>query len=163
MIRQLWIIVGVVTTLLTCAAVPALAALPNPLADGLRKCASETDQTRRLACFDALAATVPKVEADQFGLTAEIAQKREPPPAAGEKAAPKPAEPTLSGTITAIRESGNGELVFTLDNQQVWVQAQVDTRFRFAVGDTVHIEHGSMSSLWLAADKGRKTKVKRIS
>jgi hypothetical protein len=163
MIRRLWIIASVVTTLLSCAAVPALAALPNPLADGLRKCASEIDQARRLACFDALAATLPKVEADQFGLTADIARKREPPPSPAEKAAPKPAEPTLSGTITAIRESGNGELVFTLDNQQVWVQAQVDTRFRFAVGDAVHIEHGSMSSLWLAADKGRKTKVKRIS
>ena len=163
MIRQRGITVGVVTTVLACAAVPASAALPNPLADGLRKCASETDQTRRLACFDALAATLPKVEADQFGLTAEIAHKREPPPTPAEKAAPKPTEPTLSGVITAIRESGNGELVFTLDNRQVWAQAQIDTRFRFAVGDAVHIEHGSMSSLWLAADKGRKTKVKRIS
>jgi hypothetical protein len=152
--------VAITTIVLACAAGPALAALPNPLADALRKCANEADQARRLACFDALAATLPKVEADQFGLTADIAHKREP---AAEKGRPKPPQESLSATITAVRESANGELIFTLDNQQVWTQAQVDSRFRFAVGDPVHIEHGVMGSLWLAADKGRKTRVKRIS
>jgi len=142
--------------LLACASVPAQA-LTNPLVEGLRHCASETDQAKRLACFDTLAATVPKVEADQFGLTADIARKRDP---VGEQ---KAAAAVLPGKIVAVRQAPQGELVFTLDNQQVWMQQEVNTRIEFVVGDVVHIEHGAMGSLWLAADKGRKTRVKRIS
>jgi hypothetical protein len=142
--------------LLACATVPAQA-LTNPLVEGLRRCAGEADQGKRLACFDALAATVPKVEADQFGLTADIAHKRDP---VGERLA---AEAVLPGKIVAVRQAAQGELVFTLDNQQVWIQAEVNSRIQFAVGDVVHIEHGAMGSLWLAADKGRKTRVKRIN
>jgi hypothetical protein len=175
-------VVGI--ALLACVGAQALAALPDPLADGLRHCAGESDQAKRLACFDALAAGLPKVEADQFGLTADIARKRQPQaksqsPAtatagtvAGSTAAggasptkvePKPAGQALPGKITAIRQASGGVLVFTLDNNQVWVQADADTRFSFNVGEDVRIEHGAMGSFWLAANKGRKTKVKRIS
>lgn len=146
--------IGVI--LLASAALPAQA-LTNPLADGLRHCAGETDQAKRLACFDALAATLPKLEADQFGLTAGIARKRDP---VGERQA---ADAVLPGKIVALREAADGRLVFTLDNQQVWIQTEVKSRIPFAVGDVVHIEHGAMGSLWLAADKGRKTRVKRVS
>lgn len=141
--------------LLSCAALPAHA-LPDPLAEGMRHCASETDQSKRLACFDALAASLPKVEADQFGLTADIARKRDP---ATERRA---AETILPGKIVAMGATRDGKLIFTLDNQQVWVQSEVKT-LEFVVGDVVHIEHGAMGSLWLAADKGRKTRVKRVS
>jgi hypothetical protein len=141
---------------LTCASVAAQA-LPNPLADGLQRCAAETDQGKRLACFDALAASVPKVEADQFGLTSDIAQKRDP------VAVQKTVEAVLPGKIVALRLGARGELVFTLDNRQVWDQTQVEPNKEFKIGEDVHIEHGAMGSLWLAADKGRKTKVKRIS
>jgi hypothetical protein len=142
--------------LLASATLPAQA-LTNPLADGLRRCAGETDQAKRLACFDALAATLPKVEADQFGLTADIARKRDP---VGER---RVANSVLPGKIVALREAADGQLVFTLDNQQVWIQTELKSRIQFAVGDVVHIEHGAMGSLWLAADKGRKTRVRRIS
>ena len=141
---------------LACVCLPAYA-LPNPLAEGLRHCASETDEAKRLSCFDSLAAALPKVEADQFGLTADIAHKREP-------VVEHPAvEETLTGTIKAVHTAPRGELVFILDNQQVWIQAEVNSRIQFAVGETVRIEHGAMGSLWLAADKARKTKVKRIA
>jgi len=131
--------------------------LTNPLAEGLRRCAGETDQTRRLACFDALAASLPKIEAEQFGLTADIARKRDP-------TADRPADDAvLPGRIVALREAPRGELIITLDNQQVWMQTQAEPSKRFAIGDVVHIEHGAMGSLWLAADRARKTRVKRIS
>jgi hypothetical protein len=150
MIRVVTVIV------LACVCLPAHA-LPNPLAEGLRRCASETDQAKRLSCFDSLTAALPKVEADQFGLTADIAHKRDP-------VVERPAvEETLTGTIKAVHTAPRGELVFILDNQQVWIQAEVNSRIQFAVGETVHIEHGAMGSLWLAADKARKTKVKRIA
>jgi hypothetical protein len=141
---------------LSCVALPALA-LNNPLADGVRHCASETDQTKRLACFDALAASLPKVQADQFGLTADIARKRDP---VAERQA---ADAVLPGTIVALGQTRDGKFIFTLDNKQVWIQAEIKTTIEFEVGDAVHIEHGAMGSLWLAADKGRKTRVKRVS
>jgi hypothetical protein len=142
---------------LCCGALPAAAALPNPLVDGLRHCAEESDQTKRLACFDALAATVPKVEADQFGMTANIARKRDP------AAVSKQAEAILPGKIAGLAKTADGKLIFTLDNHQVWIQSEMNPRIEFVVGDAVHIEHGAMGSLWLAADKGRKTRVKRVS
>ena len=151
MMRRGWLI-----PLLACVSVAAQA-LPNPLADGLRHCAAETDQGKRLACFDALAASVPKVEADQFGLTADIAQKRDP------VAVQKTVAAVLPGKIVALRQGARGELIFTLDNRQVWDQAQAEPNKEFKIGEDVHIEQGAMGSLWLAADKGRKTKVRRIS
>jgi hypothetical protein len=145
-----------VMTLLVCVSMPA-GARTDPLADGLRRCAGETDQAKRLACFDALVATLAKIEADQFGLTADIARKHDP---AGERPAD---DAVLPGKILALRQGSRGEWIFTLDNQQVWVQTVAEPSKRFVVGDVVHIEHGAMGSLWLAADKGRKTRVKRIS
>jgi hypothetical protein len=156
--------VGLVLLLAAMPLSAALAALPNPLADGLRKCSLETDQGKRLACFDALSASLPKVQQDQFGLTADIAHKREPAPSqVKEPEAPPPKPEVLVAKITAVGRGASGGLVFTLDNQQIWAQSQADDRFQFKVGEEVQIEHGAMGSLWLAAGKGRKTRVKRLS
>jgi len=135
---------------------PVLGATDS-LADGMRRCATQTDQTLRLACFDALASSLPKLEADKFGMNAEIAQKREPP----EKRWVK--DDMLTGKIRALREAPHGQLIFTLDNDQVWIQDEPSPNLRFSVGDAIHIEHGALSSLWLVADHGRKTRVKRLS
>ena len=127
------------------------------LSDGLRRCARESEQTQRLACFDALASSLPKIEADQFGMTADIAHKRAPTADYDNK------KEVLTGTIRALRQGPRGELIFTLDNNQVWRQDQPSPNISFSVGEAVRIEHGAMSSLWLAADHGRKTKVRRVS
>ena len=125
--------------------------------DGLRRCARESDQTQRLACFDALASSLPKIEADQFGMTADVAQKRN-------LGAPRREQSeALTGKIVALREGAEGRLIFTLDNGQVWAQTESRPSISFAIGDAVRVEHGAMSSLWLAADHQRKTRVKRIS
>ena len=147
---------GLVAALLVWLSLPA-AAKTVPLADGLRRCAGETDQVQRLACFDALVAALPKIEADQFGLTADIARKRDP---VGERQAK---DAVLPGKILALHQGSRGEWIFTLDNQQVWDQSEVEPNKRFEVGEAVHIEPGAMGSWWLAADKGRKTRVKRVN
>jgi hypothetical protein len=132
-------------------------AATDPLDASLRRCGAQTDQVQRLACFDSLVAALPKVEADRFGMTAQIANKRDP------VAAQQAQTEVLPATIIAVGAGGHGELIFTLDNQQVWMQTQAEPGKHFAVGEPVHIEHGAMGSLWLAATKGRMTKVKRIS
>jgi hypothetical protein len=135
---------------------PPVSAAVEPLADGLRRCLLETDERKRLACFDALASALPKIRSDQFGMTVDIARKRDP------VAESKNENESLSGKIAALQEAPRGEYIFTLDNGQIWIQAELRSNIRFEVGDAVQIEHGAMSSLWLAADHHRKTRVKRI-
>ena len=133
----------------------ALAA-SDTLADGMRHCTRETDAAQRLACFDSLTKTLPKAEVDQFGMTAAIAEQRDPGVTQRAK------EETISAKIVALQQNAEEHWIFTLDNGQVWIQSEVRPGVRFEVGDAVHLQHGAMSSLWLAADHGRMTKVKRV-
>ena len=135
---------------------PTVFAAIEPLADGLRRCLLETDERKRLASFDALASALPKIQSDQFGMTVDIARKRDP------VAVSKSENESLPGKITALVEAPRGEYIFTLDNGQMWIQAEQRSNIRFEVGEAVQIEHGAMGSLWLAADHHRKTRVKRI-
>jgi hypothetical protein len=140
---------------LAAGCLPALASA-EALDDALRRCAKEHDQTQRLACFDALASSLPQIEADRFGMTADIKRQRDP------VAVEEAKHEVLSGKIVGLRQAPRGEWIFTLDNQQVWIQSEARASIQFAVGEAVHIEHGAMSSLWLAADKNRKVRVKRL-
>ena len=140
---------------LAAACLPALAGTEN-LDEALRRCAKESDPAQRLACFDAIVSTLPQVEADRFGMTADIERKREP--AAGKQAKAQ----VLTGRISALRQAPHGERVFTLDNRQVWIEAEARPNIQFAAGEEVHIEHGAMSSLWLVADKHREVRVTRL-
>ena len=140
---------------LAASCLPALLSAET-LDDGVRRCAKEHDRTQRLACFDAVALSLPQIEADRFGLTADVKRQRDP------VAVAKAQDETLSGKIVELRQAPRGEYIFTLDNQQVWIADEVRPSIQFAVGESVHIEHGAMSSLWLAADKGRKVRVKRL-
>ena len=144
-----------IVLILSLASPPVFAAV-EPLTDGLRRCSLETDEGKRLACFDAVASALPKIQTDQFGMTADIARKRDP------VAESKYENESLSGKIAALQEAPGGGYIFTLDNGQIWMQAELRTNIRFEVGDAVQIAHGAMSSLWLAADRHRKTRVKRI-
>lgn len=140
---------------LAAACLPALAGTEN-LDETLRRCAKEGDPAQRLACFDAIVSTLPQVEADRFGMTADIERKREPAAVRQAKAE------VLTGKISALRQAPHGERIFTLDNRQVWIEAEARPSIQFAAGEEVHIEHGAMSSLWLVADKHREVRVKRL-
>jgi len=140
---------------LAAACLPALAGTEN-LDETLRRCAKESDPAQRLACFDAIVSTLPQVEADRFGMTADIERKREPAAVQQAKAQ------VLTGRISALRQAPHGERVFTLDNRQVWIEAEARPNIQFAAGEEVHIEHGAMSSLWLVADKHREVRVTRL-
>ena len=142
--------------LLAASCLPALAGAES-LDDALRRCARESTPAQRLACFDAIVSTLPQREADRFGITADIERKRDPVAVEHAK------DEVLSGKIAGLRRAPEGEWIFTLDNRQVWVQAEATPNLQFAVGEDVHIEHGAMSSLWLVADKHRKVRVKRLS
>jgi hypothetical protein len=127
----------------------------EPVADGLRRCSRETDEHQRLACFDALANALPQIKADQFGMTADVAHKRDP-------AVGFDHSDVLTGKINGLQEAASGQWIFTLDNGQLWIQAEPKPGMHFSVGEAIQIEQGAMGSLWLAADHHRKTRVKRV-
>jgi hypothetical protein len=141
--------------LLVASCLPALVNADN-LDDALRRCAKTGDQAQRLACFDAIVSTLPQVEADRFGMTVDIARKRDP------VAAQQAKDEVLGGKIVRLWRAPHGEWTFTLDNRQVWMEAEPKPNIGFAVGEDVHIEHGAMSSLWLVADQHRKVRVTRL-
>ena len=136
-----------------------LVASADPLSDGLRRCAGETDEHLRLKCFDELAGSLPQRKRDEFGMTAALAERKDP----SAPKAPVIDPQVLDAKIAGLRQGSHGEYTFTLDNGQVWVEQEFRPGEHFSVGDAVQIRHGFMSSLWLSASDHRMTRVKRIS
>jgi len=69
---------------------------------------------------------------------------------------------SLSAHITSVSRSAAGRQVFTLDNGQVWRQAETRSGFEVAPGDAVTVSSGAMGSFWLATSKHNWTRVERI-
>jgi hypothetical protein len=157
---------------------PSLAA-DSELAQRFAACMLERDDARRLACFDRAAAQLPAVEGnvdqpqspansssataprtsvnEEFGvLGSELARKLD-------HEAPQSERPPerITATITEISKRPRGELVFTLDNGQVWVQKDPGPYFPAKPGDSVAIIAGTLGSFRLV-DGNRSTQVTRI-
>jgi hypothetical protein len=127
----------------------------------MRACAAEQDDARRLSCYDkefrqSTASpgrpdpAVPKALSaeERFGLNAEV-ERRE-----GGAAAQPPQLDKLSNRITAVTYKLRGEAVITLDNGQVWEQAEAQTHVLLKPGDQVSIRRGALGSFWLSASAG---------
>jgi hypothetical protein len=145
--------------LLLAVSVLPLAAGAEPLSDGLQRCARETDEHLRLKCFDGLAASLPQRKRDEFGMTAAVAERKDPTAPKAPLIDPE----TLDAKIAGLRQGARGEYSFTLDNGQVWVEQEFRPGQHFSVGEAVQIKHGFLGSLWLSASDHRMTRVKRIS
>ncbi len=139
---------------------PALAA-DDDLAARIAACTRERDEARRLACFDRAAVpTTPasKVDPQQtFGVQgSELARGRDD----GDEAAHS--EPKrITANVTAVDKRPRGELVFTLDNGQVWAQKEAGAYFPVKVGDPVAVLSGTLGSFRLIVGE-RATAVTRV-
>ena len=145
--------------LLAVSVLPLAAAGAEPLSDALQRCRREADEHLRLKCFDDLAASLPQRKRDEFGMTAALAQRKDPPAPKAPVIDPQ----VLDAKIAGLRQGSHGEYTFTLDNGQVWVEQEFRPGEHFTVGEAVQIRHGFMSSLWLSASDRRMTRVKRIT
>jgi hypothetical protein len=146
---------------LAAAALTALTALAagagsEDLDAALRQCAGEIDATQRLACFDAIVVRLPQVQADRVGLTEKIKQRRDPELAKAAKG------PLLTAKISSVSGAAYGKRVFTLDNGQRWIEADLRPNTEFAAGDQVSVQTGAMESLWLVASRHRELRVTRL-
>jgi hypothetical protein len=138
---------------------------PDVVAE-MHACATEQDDSRRLACYDRclghIQAEPPRTAASkpqptsgpagpeavalaeqQFGINAQVARQQ-----AGAQAVPQLKE--LRGRVVAVSRKLRGEPIVTLDNGQVWQGADGEVMDRLKVGDVVTIWHGAMGSYHMA-------------
>jgi hypothetical protein len=146
-----------------------VAAAHDPLAN-IRACAAQVDDARRLACYDrqfrALDVTPPSqpqtapnsasaapVTAEQrFGMNGQV-ERNDP-------AAQAPKLGRLAGRVVVVGHKPHGEVIFKLENGQVWEEADGETPVELKVGATVTIDAGVMGAYWLSAPGG-SVRVKR--
>ena len=126
------------------ASVILLAAPAVPHAAGPHPCATVSDDAQRLACYDRT-----------FGTPAD--PKPLPEPA---RAAEEPPE-KFTAVVSKI-EWRNGVFVVTLDNGQVWVQSERDSRIRIEAADAVTIRRASLGSHLLSGKQGIAARVRRM-
>ena len=173
---------------LGCGAPPAYAHDLQAVVTGMRACAAEQDDARRLSCYDkqfrqgaltparadppampgaapgatpnampgaapaaasvgssAAASAPPSLTPEQrFGLNAQLERKEH-----GTATQPSQLD-KLTNRIAAVSYKLRGEAVVTLDNGQVWEQAEMDSRVQLKAGDPVSIRRGSLGSFRLS-------------
>ena len=165
------------------AAIPPGAAEDLPAA--LATCRAEQDDARRLACYDreveklprqpatgaASMGTAPSVAAptstapvadtqtpeERFGYRGELAREERDREQQEIRGLEK-----LVATVTRISTRGDGTLVITLDNGQVWAQNRPDSFFRLKVGEQISIEPAVLGSFLLIGSSKRTARVTRL-
>jgi hypothetical protein len=162
---------GLILCVLASASLSAQAA--DPLAS-MRECAKQTDDARRLACYD----TVMKADTVTPQATSAAAAVAAPAAAGAEETfgyrgsvaredldreeAAKPKLEKLTSQVTAVTMQPHGEFVITLSNEQVWTQKRPDNNVKPKVGDSVTIKPGTFGSFLLVTETGRSTQVSRV-
>lgn len=168
---RIWIAAGFCLALAHGLLSPGLALAAGTNA-GFMTCATEKDDARRLACFDAavakataqptptagvaaVAAAPTLTKEEKFGLRGDLKEEKV-------KQAPELAElESLSGKVTKVAAKPYGQLIVTLDNGQTWTEIQANSGLRVKVGDQVTVKAGALGSYSLVAN-GRSGKVTRV-
>jgi hypothetical protein len=124
----------------------------------MRACGAEQDDARRLSCYDkqfrqsaasprrpdSPAAPSALSAEERFGLNPELERKEH-------GTAGQPAQlDKLAGHVAAVSYKLRGEAVVTLDNGQVWEQAEVGSHVTLKPGDDVRIRRAALGSFWLS-------------
>lgn len=117
----------------------ARAADPHP-------CTSVRDDRERLACYDRT-----------FGTPAAPKPLPDPPPVRLIDQLPD----KFSAKVSKI-EWHRGVFVATLDNGQVWLQSERDSRVQIRAEETVTIRRASLGSFMLSGDQGIPARVRRL-
>jgi len=161
-------------------ALAARASLANnaqdPLAN-IRQCAAESDDARRLACYDrqfrvldvhpaAQPTTAqPQFAPEQAPADSATAEQRFGMNGQVERSNPTRSQPPklakLTARITAVWHKPRGEAVVRLENGQVWEEADGENPVTLKAGDEVTIDTGVMGAYWLLFGKHGSVRVKR--
>jgi hypothetical protein len=135
----------------------AASSIGQVLPDSVQACKLETDNLRRLECYDREAAKFPMTSKQRFGLSpVQVAAAQ--PQSPNNKSDPQ----SLSAQVSALRDRPDKGLVVTLDNGQIWVQYEHEAMQGIHVGDSVTLKPGMLGSFWLVGPTGWSTKVSRL-
>lgn len=152
------------TTLGPCLVLLAAQASAADALGDVRACMPIADDAERVECYDralgrgstpadAPAAPASRaIASDEFGLSEQARREREGVGLAD----------SLEGTIAAVGRNTANRQVVTLQNGQVWVQAEATTRVRLKTGDVVTIKRAAMGSYILAKANHGSMRVKRL-
>lgn len=114
----------------------------------------------------AAGATPPATPTQDFGLTPARKQSLEAAEAKATGAPKPPEEPAVPDSLTARVATAahrvTGELVVILDNGQVWVQIDTETKGRVREGDEVTIRKGTLGSFLLVTPNHILVRVRRV-
>lgn len=108
-------------------------------------CTQIQDDRERLACYD-----------QAFGTPAAPRPLPDPPPLRAEQPPDK-----FSAAVSQI-EWRNGMFVVTLDNGQVWMQSERDSRVQLDAGDAVNFRRAALGSWLMSSGQGIAARVKRL-
>ena len=156
--------------------------LSGVAAEPSHPCSAIDDASQRLACYDAAfgrpagattvaitptpalapAATATATAAAdpvaqqraEFGLSDAAKKARDPQQSAQAE--------SITDTLAELGQRPTGELVFNLQNGQVWLQIEADTRTRVKAGDTVTIRKGALGSFLLVGPDRVSVRVRRV-
>jgi hypothetical protein len=150
------------------AAMPS-AALADDVPAAIAACRAETDDAKRLACYDreadriaagpapAAAAAPAATPEERFGRRGKLAREEK-----DRKKAEARELGELVATVTEIWTRSDGLMKVTLDNGQVWSQNAPDPFFRLKTGDKVKIQPAVLGSFLMSGPSKRSTRVTRI-
>ena len=152
----------------------SLARAAEVSSEALLACAKESNDARRLQCFDALVTELAPAPAAPVAAAAAATTKPAPAPAPAITAEERfgargdlkqekqPELSDLTATVTEVGAKPYGQLVVTLDNGQVWTEIAAGSKLKVKTGDVVKIERGALGSYLLIAPSGRSSKVSRV-
>jgi hypothetical protein len=149
-------------------AVQAAQSTPAVLPANVIACMDERDAGKRLACYDrelalvvgkspAVSAASPAAPAstpNSFGMTPDLQRQQN---------GPLPTNPAkLSTRITAVSYEPRGAAIVTLENGQVWEEAENGSHLPLRPGDTVTIKSGMLGAFYMSSAQVPGLRVKRV-
>jgi len=123
-------------------------------------CARMIDDVARLACYDRMFGRPQELaskSAADFGMSAREVERKRPDAQQGDTTAT-----TIAAAVTAVEQDRDGRFVATLDNGQVWAQAEMNSRARVQTGDPITIRRGVLGSYLLTTKDGIATRARRV-
>ena len=139
------------------AAAASSAAAPSTAAAAGTAAAASTAAAAGSAATPAGGSSDAARALEEFGLTETAKRKRDP-----EKAKETMPE-SISASVAKVSFRPTGEVVVTLDNDQVWEQAEiVTTKARVKAGDVVTIRKASLGSYTMVTASRMLSRVRRV-
>jgi hypothetical protein len=97
----------------------------------------------------------PESKVNAFGLTPQLqAQQSNTPPAS--------VLAKLTAHITAVSQLPRGESVVTLDNGQIWEEAEATSHLPLRVGDEITIKRGMLGAYYMSTKEVLGLRAKRV-